>query len=127
MRRAARVDANQAQVVKALRNAGATVQPLHLVGQGCPDLLVGWQGMNLLIEVKDGDKIPSKQRLTPIEAQWHLAWGGQVAIINSIEAAIALLNSMERLSPGIRQTSPTPNPPDSPAQADLVAAWAQLS
>ena len=41
MRRAARTDANQAEIVAALRGVGASVQPLHAVGQGCPDLLVG--------------------------------------------------------------------------------------
>ena len=40
---AARVDANQPEIVKALRGVGATVQHLHKVGQGCPDLMVGWR------------------------------------------------------------------------------------
>ena len=44
MRRAARVDRNQAEIVVALRAGGASVQPLHAVGKGVPDLLVGWRG-----------------------------------------------------------------------------------
>ena len=63
MRRAA-VDANQAEIVKALRKVGATVQPLHRVGQGCPDLAVGHGGVNHMIEVKDGSKPPSARGLT---------------------------------------------------------------
>ena len=39
--RAKRVDQNQKDVVKALRDSGAYVFHLHEVGQGCPDLLVG--------------------------------------------------------------------------------------
>ena len=34
MRRAAKVDANQREVVAALRGAGASVQLLHAVGEG---------------------------------------------------------------------------------------------
>jgi hypothetical protein len=52
VRRAAKVDANQREVVAALRGAGATVQLLHAVGEGCPDLLVGYRGGNYLLEVK---------------------------------------------------------------------------
>ena len=61
--RPSRVDANQAEIVAAFRAAGATVLHLHSIGHGCPDLLVGYQGRNLLVEVKtadgklDGEKI----------------------------------------------------------------------
>jgi hypothetical protein len=41
MRRAAKIDANQPQIVEALRKAGATVHSLAAVGNGIPDLLVG--------------------------------------------------------------------------------------
>jgi hypothetical protein len=56
VRRAAKVDANQREVVAALRGAGASVQLLHAVGEGCPDLLVGYKGLTMLLEVKDGSK-----------------------------------------------------------------------
>lgn len=69
MRRAARVDANQAAIAEALRSCGATVQLIHTVGKGCPDLLVGFGGINLLLEVKDGSKPPSKRKLTPDESE----------------------------------------------------------
>lgn len=44
MRRAPRTDANQAEIVAALRTRGALVQSLAGVGAGVPDLLVGWRG-----------------------------------------------------------------------------------
>lgn len=91
MRRAARVDANQSTIAEALRSCGATVQLIHAVGKGCPDLLVGFGGVNLLLEVKDGSKSPSKRKLTPDEATWHEEWRGQVAIVESVEDAIELL------------------------------------
>lgn len=92
MRRAAKVDANHEAVVSALRSCGATVHSLAAVGDGCPDLLVGWRGMTLLVEVKDGSKPPSRRRLTQAQVDWHAAWrGGMVAIVESPEAVLALL------------------------------------
>jgi hypothetical protein len=93
---AARVDANQPDIVRALRGAGASVQPLHTVGSGCPDLLVGIDGANLLIEVKDGSKSPSKRILTPDQVEWHQAWRGQVTVANSIAEALAVLKGSRR-------------------------------
>lgn len=91
MRQASKVDRNQAEIVKALRQAGATVQSLHAVGQGCPDLLVGWRGMNILIEVKDGSKPPSRQKLTPDQQDWMRMWTGQVEVANTVDGAIDIL------------------------------------
>jgi hypothetical protein len=91
MRRAARIDRNQPEIVEALRKLGASVQPLHSAHDGIPDLLVGYQGANFLLEVKDGTKIPSKQRLTPCQVEWHNAWSGQAAVVASAEEAIALV------------------------------------
>ena len=85
------MDANQSDIVAEFRKAGATVQPLHSVGQGCPDLLVGWNGINLLVEVKDGSKPPSARELTGDQVKWHAAWRGQVAVIKSIDEALQLL------------------------------------
>ena len=59
MRRAARIDRNQPEIVEALRKLGASVQPLHTVHDSVPDLLIGYQGRNFLLEVKDGTKPPS--------------------------------------------------------------------
>jgi hypothetical protein len=91
VRRAAKVDANQRQVVAALRGAGATVQLLHAVGEGCPDLLVGHLGVNYLLEVKDGQKPPSAQKLTPQQEIWHRDWRGHRVVVNSPEAALAAI------------------------------------
>jgi hypothetical protein len=95
MRRAAKVDRNQAEIVAALRAAGATVQPLHAVGQGCPDLLVGFRGCNLLIEVKDWRAAASDRRLTPRQQEWHGGWKGIVAVVEDAPAALAVLGLIE--------------------------------
>lgn len=90
------MDANQAEIVKALRKVGATVQPLHTVGQGCPDLLVGFRQVNFLMEVKDGSKPPSARKLTPDEADWIGGWRAPVFIVNNAEEAVGIL-SMQRI------------------------------
>jgi hypothetical protein len=85
-----RVDANQREIVSALRGIGASVCDLHELGKGCPDLLVGFRGFNLLLEVKNieggGDK------LTDAEAEFHAGWRGQVQVVRSIDEALAPLN-----------------------------------
>lgn len=94
MRRAAKVDANQAEIVKALRQMGCTVQPLHTVGDGCPDLLVGAFGVTLLVEVKDGSKPPSERRLTPDQQVWHREWtGGPLSIVTDLDGAVRAVNA----------------------------------
>ena len=101
MPRIARVDANQKAVVAALRAAGATVQHLHSVGQGCPDILVGYRGRNYLLEIKDGDKPPNKRRLTRDEGRWHRRWRGQVAVVESVaEALAAIVDRGPRMTSG---------------------------
>ncbi len=88
MRRLARADRNQAEIVDALRAVGATVQVLSNVGDGCPDLLVGFRGLNLLLEVKDGSLPPSHRLLTPAQVDWHMRWTGHVAVVASVEMAL---------------------------------------
>ena len=91
MRRAAKTDANHAVIVGALKACGATVQSLAAVGAGCPDLLVGHRGRNLLMEIKDGAKRPSARKLTPDQCGWHGGWRGQVIVVESEAQAIAAL------------------------------------
>lgn len=91
MRRAAKIDANHPEIVAALRAIGASVQSLASIGQGCPDLLVGYRGANYALEVKDGNKPPSKRQLTPDELRWHRTWAGNVYIVESPEHAIQVL------------------------------------
>ena len=100
MRRAAKVDSNQTEIVEALRAIGATVQHLHMVGKGCPDLLVGYKSprgvrRNWLLELKDGSLSPSRRKLTEDEDEWHEAWQGSVIVVKSVEEAIMYLRMYE--------------------------------
>lgn len=87
MRRKAKVDDNQNEIVDALRKAGCAVLSLAAVGKGCPDLLVQRAGIYLyLLEVKDGSKPPSARRLTPDQKEFFLSWNAYV--VNDIAEAL---------------------------------------
>lgn len=89
MRIAARRDANHAAIVKALRKVGCTVLDLGAVGNGCPDLLVGFAGILTLLEVKDGSKPPSARRLTDDQKLFHVVWAEtRIAVVTTPEEAI---------------------------------------
>ena len=90
---AAKVDTNQPEIVDALRKAGATVQHLHTVGHGCPDILVCFRGVLSLMEIKSG-----RGKLTIDEQIWHASWGGHVAIVRSIEEALIAIGAVEALN-----------------------------
>lgn len=97
MRRAAKIDKNQPEIVSALRKAGATVQSLAAVGAGCPDLLVGYANRTALIELKNGSNVPSAQKLRPLQTDWHEAWtGGTLETVNSVESALRVLTVMTK-------------------------------
>ena len=90
---ARRVDDNQGEIVLALRAAGATVR-IITQGDGIPDLLVGYNKHTVLMEVKDGKKVPSAQKLTVAEEKFHREWpGDNLHIVTSVDAALALLKS----------------------------------
>lgn len=92
--RAARVDANAPAIVAALRRIGAVVRVIRQ-GEGIPDLLVGYRGQTVLVEVKDGAKPPSARRLTPDEQRFFDEWtGGPCVIVNSVEEAIQVVQSL---------------------------------
>lgn len=95
--RAARIDANQTEIVKALRKAGAFVQSLSAVGEGVPDLLVAYCGRWSLLEVKDSGKAPSAQKLTPVQIVWHetARQHAPVYVVNCVDAAVSAITNFE--------------------------------
>lgn len=94
VRRAARVDANQRLLVELWIRLGATVQILSTVGGGCPDVLVGYNGLNALVEIKDGSKVPSKQKLNLLQIEFHQAWRGHVCVVRDEHEAAQLIYKM---------------------------------
>lgn len=90
MRRAARRDSNEADIVDTLRRLGWSVECVSR--RGFPDLVCGRGGAGgsvVLCEVKG-----RLGRLTPDQIAWRAAWRGPAPILlRSIEDAVALSNS----------------------------------
>ena len=93
VRKRAKTDTNQAEIVAALRRIGAVVACTHQLGAGFPDLVVAWGGRNWLIECK----VPGAG-LTGDEPAFHDEWRtrGQVDIVTTPEEAIELVTSWTR-------------------------------
>jgi len=87
---AKRVDANQRQIVEALRSMGCSVETrLSQLGQGAPDLLVGKCGKSIVMEVKSGSNC-----LTEDEKAWKASWKGSYAVVRSPEQAIEVMEDL---------------------------------
>jgi hypothetical protein len=84
-----RTDGNQDEIVTALRQVGASVQSLTAVKNGCPDILVGFRGVNFLMEIKITDG-----KLSPDEKVFFATWLGHVDIVRSSEAALMLIGAI---------------------------------
>ena len=113
-----RKDANHNEIKEHFQSKGATVYDASQAGSGFPDLVIGLEGLtvitsnleavkkailkvdpkakiyigvNLLVEVKDGDKPPSKRKLTKAQVEWHKEWTGQVAIVKNTSQVNSLV------------------------------------
>ena len=88
MRRAAKIDDNQPEIVRFLHSfPGVSVYITSSLGRGFPDLVVSYAGRNDLWEIKDGQKPKSAQKLTPAEWEFFEKWTGPVAVIRSVDDA----------------------------------------
>lgn len=93
--RAAKVDRNQAEIVRALRKVGAGVQSLAELGCGVPDLLVAFRGQLVLMEIKDWRQPPSKRKLTKDQKRWHAAWPVPVPIVETVNEALKAIGAIQ--------------------------------
>ena len=88
MRHAKRVDANQDQIVIALRAAGADVWIISLP----VDLLVGYNVHTFLLEIKTD----AKKRLTTLQRDFFESWcGGTLARVDSPDAALRMIGVLK--------------------------------
>jgi len=77
-----RTDLNQKELVRTLKQIpGVSVVDLSAVGQGCPDLLVGYKGKNFLFEIKNPE---TKGKLTECQKNWFLFWKGSAFVLYDI-------------------------------------------
>lgn len=83
-RYAAKRDENEGEIIKALEDCGATV--VQLSGKGYPDLLVGFAGVNYLIEVK-----ADKGKLTDDQFTFFESWNGQCEVARTAQEALRII------------------------------------
>jgi Holliday junction resolvase len=88
-RRAAKVDANQAQIVSALEAAGATVQSLAAIGKGCPDILIAFRESMFLFEIKRDKAKPNE-----LQKKWHIAWNAPVYVVREPDEALRIIGAI---------------------------------
>lgn len=90
-------DENHDEVIKALLQLGCSVFDLYKVGDGMTDLLVGYRGLNFLVEVKRDEKAS----FTPMQIRFNATWRGSVIRANSpldaVEKVIKASNTIMRL------------------------------
>jgi hypothetical protein len=90
---AKRVDSNQSEIINAFIALGASVLNLSRVGQGCPDLLIGYKGKHsILVEVKANERKPYTEPQVKFMQEWR---GGPVSRVDSVDAAIRLIKMLD--------------------------------
>ena len=91
-RHARRVDANHGDIRDGLRADGWDVLDLSGAGDGIPDLCVYIKpGIPHFLEIKDGDKPLSAQKLTPKQEKWHAYCWQVTSKVRSLEEAVEAL------------------------------------
>lgn len=88
--RAAKVDANHEQVVSALRAAGASVQSLARIGNGCPDILAALGNQMYLMEIKHG-----KGKTNELQDKWHIGWNAPVHVVYGPDEALRVIGAIK--------------------------------
>lgn len=91
---AKRVDNGQMDIVNTLRKLGMSVHVTSNFGFGFPDAVAAYMFKTYLIEIKDGNKCPSKQRLNVLEQKFHDDWQDKIYILNSVKSAIEFFNDI---------------------------------
>lgn len=89
-----KVDTNQKEIVKAYRDAGASVEDLSAAGSGFPDLVVGFLGVTYLVEVIGPDKLKKFRKndgLSDNQVEWHEAWRGHCCKVKNVQEALAVI------------------------------------
>jgi hypothetical protein len=92
MRLHGKIDENQTAIVDALRAVGATVHSTASLGEGFPDILVGFRLSTFLLEVKAEEGV-----LNPAQRKWHHNWQGRpVVVVRSPEEALIAIGAVSK-------------------------------
>ena len=96
-----RTDRNHTEIAKAFRDLGCTVADTSMVGDGFGDIVVGVQGVNLIIEIKDPLQNAARRKPRRAARGWgwcskefHVAWRGQITVIETPAQAVTLVSNV---------------------------------
>jgi len=91
---ARRTDANHSEIVKAFREFGCSVFDTSRVAGGFPDIIVGKNGITVLVEIK----ADSKKKFTAAQDMFMLNWkGSAVSRIQDLEGVENLVNMLNKV------------------------------
>lgn len=98
---AAKVDANQGELVKHLIGLGVSVFDTSNVHGGFPDVTLGYLGLTVLAEIKN-NKVKKKkditEKLTPQQVKFHDEFKGAKVILETVEQCTELFLRMREVS-----------------------------
>ena len=84
-----KTDANQPEIVHDLRRAGVSVWITSHMGGGFPDLVCGYHGITILVEVKNrGGKV------TPDEAEFFRNWRGSAYFAETSDEVMKIFEDL---------------------------------
>jgi hypothetical protein len=91
-------DSNHTEICTELRKVdGVSVLELYMVGGGAPDLLVGYNGVDQLMEIKcrEAGHMSKTQPLRPDQVSWHSEWKGRpVVVVFSVADALRAIGAV---------------------------------
>lgn len=91
MPRRANPDQNRAALRQGWLRLGGSWLDIHPLEGGEPDALLGWRGMDRLVEIKNPLGPPSARRPREKQAAWHRAWRGRTpAVVETLAEIVAL-------------------------------------
>lgn len=95
---ARRLDGNHNALVAVFERLGCSVLDLTKTGvAGCPDVLVGCQGIDHKVEFKDPSQAYGRKGLSAVQSEFSRLWRGEsVYTVDSEDGVIALVNQWRK-------------------------------
>jgi len=91
-RRNSKVDGNHNSIVTDLKKLkGVSVKSVATIKKFL-DIVVGYNGVNYLFEIKNPEYPPSARKLTPDEKIFHDEWTGQADVILYTKDILEIIN-----------------------------------
>lgn len=87
-----RKDANHNDLAQVFTDLGCSVLDLSMVGNDCPDILVGIVTFNVLVEIKSG-----KGKLSEGQERFRRDWNGPVEVCRDGNDVVDVVTKYRRL------------------------------